>query len=168
MTRTLRTWLSGDREVARDVIIPSVEQEDAKRIERERKYLVEERASIVARIKGLLALHGIWLTGKRIGQGLRGRLDTMRTGDGRPLAPFLRRDVERMLYHYDFVSRQLEEVVADRKQALAGKSEKGSATGDAWCRGRNDSDCARCGGLPSFVRNATTRGVVRRARAQSL
>lgn len=122
MTRTLRTWLSGDREVARDVLIPSVEQEDAKRIERERKYLVEERISIVGRIKGLLALHGIWLTGKRIGKGLRERLDTMRTGDGRPLAPFLRRDIERMLCHYDFVSQQIEEVIADRKKALADKS----------------------------------------------
>ena len=71
MTRTLRTWLSGDREVARDVQIPSVEQEDAKRIERERKYLVEERISIVGRIKGLLALHGIWLTGKHIGSAYR-------------------------------------------------------------------------------------------------
>ena len=122
MTRTLRVWLSGDREVARDVHIPSVEQEDAKRIERERKHLVEERTSIVGRIKGLLALHGIWLTGKRIGKGLRERLDTMRTGDGRPLAPFLRRDIERMLRHYDFVSQQIEEVVADRKEALADKS----------------------------------------------
>lgn len=122
MTRTLRTWLSGDREVAHDVFIPSIKQEDAKRIERERKYLVEERTSIVGRIKGLLALHGIWLTSKRIGKGLRERLDTMRTGDGRPLAPFLRRDIERMLCHYDFVSQQIEEVVADRKEALADKS----------------------------------------------
>ena len=121
MTRTLRVWLSGDREVARDVLMPSVEQEDAKRIERERKHLVEARTSIVGRIKGLLALHGIWLTGKRIGKGLRERLGTMRTGDGRPLAPFLRRDIERMLCHYDFVSQQIEEVVADRKQALADK-----------------------------------------------
>jgi transposase len=119
MTRTLRTWLSGDREVARDVQIPSVEQEDAKRIERERKYLVEERISIVGRIKGLLALHGIWLTGKRIGKGLRERLDRMTTGDGRPLAPFLRRDIERMLRRYDLVSQQIEEVVADRRDALA-------------------------------------------------
>jgi transposase len=122
MTRTLRTWLSGDRQVARDVHIPSVEQEDAKRIERERKYLVEERISIVGRIKGLLALHGIWLTGKRIGKGLRERLDTMTTGDGRPLAPFLRRDIVRMLRHYDFVSQQIEEVVADRKEALTDNS----------------------------------------------
>lgn len=121
MTRTLRAWLAGDREVARDVQIPSVEQEDAKRIERERKYLVEERISIVGRIKGLLALHGIWLTGKRMGKGLRERLDTLRTGDGRPLAPFLRRDIERMLRHYDFISQKIEEVVVDRKQALADK-----------------------------------------------
>jgi transposase len=122
MTRTLRVWLSGDQEVARDVQIPSVEQEDAKRIERERKYLIEERTSIVGRIKGLLALHGIWLASKRIGKGLRERLDTMRTGDGRPLAPFLRRDIERMLRRYDFVSQQIEEVIADRKRALADKS----------------------------------------------
>ena len=39
MTRTLRAWLSGDREVARDVRIPTVEEEDVKRIERERKHL---------------------------------------------------------------------------------------------------------------------------------
>jgi len=122
MTRTLRAWLAGDREVARDVQIPSIEQEDAKRIERERKYLVEERISIVGRIKGLLALHGIWLTGKRIGKGLRERLEAMKTGDGRPLAPFLRRDIERMLSRYDLVSRQIAEVEADRKEALSDKS----------------------------------------------
>jgi transposase len=119
MTRTLRAWLAGNREVARDVQIPSVEQEDAKRIERERKHLVEQRTSIIGRIKGLLALHGIWLSSKRIGRGLRERLETLRTGEGRPLPPFLRRDVERMLRHYDFVCQQIEEAIADRKQALA-------------------------------------------------
>ena len=121
MTRTLRAWLAGDREVARDVHIPSVEQEDAKPIERERKYLVEERTSIVGRIKGLLALHGIWLTGKRIGKGLRERLGAMTTGDSPPLAPFLRRDIERMLRRYDFVSDQIAEVEADRRGSIGGK-----------------------------------------------
>ena len=89
MTQILRTWLSGDRAVATAVRIPTVEEEDAKRIERERKNLVEERTRIVGRIKGLLALHGIWLSSKRIGKGLLGRLHTMMTGDGRPLPPFL-------------------------------------------------------------------------------
>jgi transposase len=118
MTRTLRAWLAGNREVARDAQIPSVEQEDAKRIERERKYLVEERISIVGRIKGLLALHGIWLSGKRIGKGLRAQLDTLVTSDGRALAPFLRRDIERMLSRYDLISQQIGEVEADRRAAL--------------------------------------------------
>lgn len=118
MTRTLRAWLAGSREVARDVQIPTIEQEDAKRIERERKYLVEERISIVGRIKGLLALHGIWLSGKRIGKGLRGQLDTLRTGDGRALAPCLRRDIERMLTRYDHISQQITEVENDRRMAL--------------------------------------------------
>ena len=123
MTRILRRWLSGDREMARAVQIPSVEQEDAKRIERERKYLVEERISIIGRIKGLLALHGIWLDKKNIGKGLRQRLDAMKTGDGRPLAPFLRSEIERMLTRYDLISRQIADVEADRKAAL--NNEKG-------------------------------------------
>ena len=118
MTRILRTWLSGDRAVATAVRIPTVEEEDAKRIERERKNLVEERTRIVGRIKGLLALHGIWLSSKRIGKGLLGRLDTMITGDGRPLPPFLRRDIGRMIQHYKFICDQIAEVEADRKTAL--------------------------------------------------
>jgi transposase len=121
MTRTLRAWLAGAREVARDVQIPSVAQEDAKRIARERKYLVEERISIVGRSKGLLALHGIWLDGKRIGKGLRQQLDAMTTGDGRQLAPFLRRDIERMITRYELISNQIAEVETDRKEALAGQ-----------------------------------------------
>jgi transposase len=124
MTRTLRAWLSGDRDVARDVQIPTVEDEDAKRIERERKHLVEQRISIVGRIKGLLALHGIRLNGKRIGKGLQERLDHIETGDGRKLAPFLRRDIERMLRHYQFLCDQIKEVEADRKSALTDESGK--------------------------------------------
>jgi transposase len=119
MTRTLRAWLSGDREAARDVRIPTVDEEDAKRIERERKHLVEQRTSIVGRIKGLLALHGIHLSGKRIGKGLQERLRDIKTGDGRHLAPFIRRDIERMLRHYEFISDQIREVEADRSAALA-------------------------------------------------
>jgi transposase len=123
MTRTLRTWLSGDRTVAREVYIPTIEEEDAKRIERERKHLVEERTRIVGRIKGLLALHGVRLSGKRIGKkGLIERLDEIRTGDARPLAPFLRRDIERMIRHYEFICNQIVEVEADRKAALTSET----------------------------------------------
>jgi transposase len=43
----------------------------------------------------------------------------MRTGDGRALAPFLRRDIERMLSRYELVSQQITEVEADRREALS-------------------------------------------------
>ena len=119
MTRTLRTWLSGDAAVARAVHIPTVEEEDAKRIERGRKHLVEQRTRIVGRIKGLFALHGVRLSGKRIGTKLQERLDTIMTGDGRPLPPFMRRDIERMLRHYEFICSQIMEAELDRKAALA-------------------------------------------------
>jgi len=124
MTRTLRRWLAGDLEVATSVQIPSVEQEDAKRLERERKHLVEQRTSIVARIKGLLALHGILITSKGIGTKLLKSLDDLETGDGRRLAPFLRRDLERMLRHHAFLCEQIAEVEADRKEALTDDSGK--------------------------------------------
>ena len=42
----------------------------------------------------------------------------MRTGDDRPLGPFLRRDIERMLARYDVISQQIAEVEAERKVAL--------------------------------------------------
>jgi transposase len=109
--------------MARAVQIPSVDQEDAKRIERERKYLAEKRISIIGRIKGLLALHGIWLDKENIGKGLRQRLDAMKTGDGRLLAPFLRSEIERMLTRHDLISQQIADVEADRKAAL--NNEKG-------------------------------------------
>jgi transposase len=119
MTRILRTWLSGDASVARAVHIPTIEEEDAKRIARERKHLVEQRTRIIGRIKGLLALHGVWLMNKRINKDLQRQLDTIRTGDGRPLPPFLRRDVERMLQHYAFICEQIAEVEAECSATLA-------------------------------------------------
>lgn len=119
MTRTLRAWLAGDRGAAREVRVPTVEEEDAKRIGRERKHLVEQRTRVVGRIKGLLALHGVRIAAKGIGKSLGARLDGMLTGDGRPLPPFLRREIERMLRHHAFLSAQLAEVEADRGRALA-------------------------------------------------
>lgn len=118
MTRILRTWLSGDTSIARSVRVPTVEEEDAKRIARERRHLVEQRTRVVGRIKGLLALHGVWLTSKRVNKSLPQQLDTIRTGDDRPLPPFLRRDIERMLRHYEFICEQIAEVEGERSVTL--------------------------------------------------
>jgi transposase len=117
MTRTLRSWLEGDHSVAREVHVPTVEEEDAKRLCRERKHLVNERTRLIGRIKGLCSLHGIPVLGKGIGARWAARLEHQLTGDGRPLPMFLRREIERMLRRYEFVQGLIAEVEHDCRGA---------------------------------------------------
>ncbi len=59
MVRALRAWDRGEAEALSVVRIPTVEEEDAKRLLRHRERLVKERTSLGNTIKGLLKLHGI-------------------------------------------------------------------------------------------------------------
>lgn len=118
MTRILRSWLGGDSSVAREVRVPTVEEEDAKRLGRERKTLVNERTRLVGRIKGLCALHGIMVPGKRIGRRWVAHLDEHRTGDGRPMPPYLRREIGRLLRRYEVIEELIAEVELDGQVAI--------------------------------------------------
>lgn len=119
MTRILRSWLGGDSSVAREVRVPSVEEEDAKRLGRERKTLVNERTRLVGRIKGLCALHGIMVPGKRISRRWVAHLDEHLTGDGRPIPPHLRREIVRLLRRYAVVEELIDEVELDCQMAVS-------------------------------------------------
>ena len=59
MVRALLAHDRGDAAVLSRVRIPSVEEEDRKRLLRERRRLVKERTSLTNAVKGLLKLHGI-------------------------------------------------------------------------------------------------------------
>ena len=58
MVRALLAHDRGDAAVLSRVRVPSVEEEDNKRLLRERRRLVKERTSLTNSIKGLLKLHG--------------------------------------------------------------------------------------------------------------
>ena len=93
----------------------------------------------------------------------------MRTGDGRPLAPFLRRDIERMLRRYVLISQQIQEVVAHRKKALADKSghfpqAEVRASGDARRRRRDEQRLCSLPRCTIARSKAAARGIVRRTR----
>ena len=60
MVRALLAHDRGDAAVLSRVRVPSVEEEDRKRLIRERQRLVKERTSLNNSIKGLLKLHGIF------------------------------------------------------------------------------------------------------------
>ena len=59
MVRTFRSFDQGNRTVCREVRVPTPEEEDAKRLDRERLQLSAERTRHVNRIRALLNLHGI-------------------------------------------------------------------------------------------------------------
>ena len=60
MVRALLAYDRGDAEVLSRVRVPSVEEEDRKRLLRERKRLIKSRTSLTNSINGLLKLHGIF------------------------------------------------------------------------------------------------------------
>ena len=121
MVLTLKAFLLGDRSVCRDVIIPSPEQEDARRLSRERTQLAAERTRHINRIRGLLALHGI-----REVKGLWGGdwsqvLAELRTGDGRELGGYLRAEISREFERLHLVLQHIRALDAERQVALAGE-----------------------------------------------
>jgi len=76
------------------VAAPSPDEEDERRICRERQALIAERVSHVNRIKGLLFAQGIGDYAP-LSRTRRKRLEELRTGDGRPLPPHLKAQISR-------------------------------------------------------------------------
>ena len=83
-------------------MVPSPEEEDRRRLCREREALVTERIRHTNRIKGLLAGQGI-LDFDPLRPKHRERLDELKTGDGRPLPPCLLAEIRRQLGRLDAV-----------------------------------------------------------------
>ena len=95
------------------VVAPTPEEEDRRRISRERRTLIKERIEHVNRIKGLLASQGIFEY-EPMRKDFRNRIDGLRTGDGRPLLLHLKAEIIRELDRIDLVLRQVAVIEAER------------------------------------------------------
>ena len=84
LLRTLLAYLRDEPRVCSMVHVPAVEDEDRKRLNREREYLKEEQTAHTNRIKGLLHAQGV-RNAMPLRRGFVASLDKLRTGDGRPL-----------------------------------------------------------------------------------
>jgi transposase len=100
------------------VQVPGPEDEDRRRITRERKVLIAERVEHVNRIKGLLFAQGI-RDFEPLRRNRRVRLDGLRTGDGRDLPSHLKVQLLRELDRLELVLAQIKMVEAERDAALA-------------------------------------------------
>lgn len=118
LLRTLMAFLRGEPGVCSMVRAPSPETEDRRRLCRERQTLMKERIEHANRIKGLLFAQGIGQYDPLL-KSRRKRLETLTTGDGRPLPARLKRQILRELDRLELTIAQLETVEAERDASLA-------------------------------------------------
>src|SRR6187455_1562854 len=96
LVRALLAYKRGEPRVCAMVQAPTPQEEDRRRVSRERKILTAERVGHVNRVKGLLFSQGI--SGyEPLRRDRRERLDTLQTGDGRLLPVHLKAQVCREL-----------------------------------------------------------------------
>lgn len=117
LVRALLAYKRGEPRVCAMVQAPSPEEEDRRRITRERKVLTGERIQHVNRVKGLLFAQGI-SEYEPLRCDRRKRLDELRTGDGRILPPHLRVQIDRELDRLELLLKQVKAIEAERDALL--------------------------------------------------
>lgn len=124
LKRAFLGWLRGERGHCSMAAIPTREEEDAKRPNREREGLVGERTRIVNRMKSTLArlgIRGFTPTLRRAPE----RLATLHTPEGAPLPPNTLAELLRDIARLRFVAGQIREIEAARRQRLEQQPEQG-------------------------------------------
>jgi transposase len=128
LVRALLAYKRGEPRVCAMVRAPTPQEEDRRRICRERKTLTAERVKHVNRIKGLLFAQGI-TDYEPLPRNRRERLEELRTGDGRPLPPHLKAQIGRELDRLELALQQIKSVETERDAGLSPSDEGTPAPG---------------------------------------
>ena len=118
LLRALLAYKRGEPRVCAMVKAPAPEEEDRRRLCRERKVLIAERVKHVNRIKGLLFTQGV-SDYEPLRRDRRRRLEELRTGDGRPLPSHLETQISRELDRLELLLQQIKAVETERDALLA-------------------------------------------------
>lgn len=112
LLRLLQRYLGGEHSVMSVVRVPSPEQEDRRRLHRERERLVKERGSHSSRIQALLVMHGIRITvGRR-------DIESQLTPHRALLGPDLRAELDREVARYQLVDDQIKALDKEQKRRV--------------------------------------------------
>ena len=130
LLRTLMAWMRGERQVCTMVQPPSPEDEDRRRLARERARLLKERVQHTNRIKGLLWGQGI-PDYDALHRDRRARLAALTTGDGRSLPERLKTEIGRELDRLELVVSQLAAVERERDALMAQTAEADASAAPA-------------------------------------
>ena len=172
LLRALLAYKRGEPRVCAMVKAPTPEEEDRRRLCRERKVLIAERVEHVNRIKGLLFAQGI-SDYEPLRRDRRQRLDELTTGDGRPLPAHLKTQISRELDRLELLLNQIKLTEVERDEVLAAQQTAVAAAGgeDAARLQRHWRGIRRRplvgGALPPF-RQSTPACLLSRTRADAL
>ena len=128
LLRSLMAYLRGEPKVWSVVRVPSVAEEDDRRLHRERGRLINERIQHVNRIKGLLAIHGIY-NYQPLRRDRMQQLERLRTADGRTLSPRLKAEIRRELQRLELVIGMIKTIEAERDAIASTKTETEHTSG---------------------------------------
>lgn len=116
LMQLLLRWHGGERQAWREVRVPTVEQEDQRRLQRERERLKKEQTSASNRIGSLLVTQGIRLAlTKHFVQALQ----AVRCWDGTPVPAQLHAELVRQWERYELAGRHLAVLHTQQRQQLS-------------------------------------------------
>ena len=121
LMRALLAYMRGEPRVCSMVHVPAVEDEDRKRLTRERERLLKEQTAHTNRIKALLHGQGI-RDAKPLVRSFLASLADLRTGDGRELPPRLREEITREHERLCLVAKQIKQLEAKSRVELRAAS----------------------------------------------
>jgi transposase len=115
---SLMRYEGGEKNVWAVVRVPTVEDEDRRRLHRELQRLKEERTGHTNRIRSLLVLHGLEVVGALRGGRLRAGLDKFRCWDEKGLPPSVKAELNREANRLELVEEQILELTREQRQAM--------------------------------------------------
>jgi len=124
LKRVFLGWLRGEPNHCSMVAIPTIEEEDAKRPNRERESLVGERTRIVNRMKSALARLGIQSFKPALRQAPE-QLEALRTPEGTALPPNTQAELRRDMARLRLVMDQIKDLEEARLQRLEQQPDEG-------------------------------------------
>jgi transposase len=108
LLRLLIRYIGGEKQALQSIRIPTVAEEDDRRLNRERERLLKERGAHRARMKSLLVTHGIIL--ERLTEVPRILAKAKAAVIGYELPPDLKSELEREYQRYELVNSQVREL----------------------------------------------------------
>lgn len=120
LKRSFLGWLRGEKKHCSMAAIPTLEEEDAKRPNREREQLVGKRTGVVNRMKAALVRLGIRGFNPKLRKAPQ-QLTELRTPEGGAIPPNTLAELQREMAHLHFISEQIKQIedarLAQLKQA---------------------------------------------------